>query len=197
MRCPFLLVEDVFSSGLLSLRLRWGGASERGSVMKDVYGRLEEDFDLRGLSARSRKAYLAAVRQLGKHCGRPLDKLGDDDVRRYFLHLIDVRRVSPSTVSKRLYAIKFLFEVTLKRRLECLKTIRPLQGHGHRTADRDDAPCTRVHPAVPPARPAKGLSPRPVLWPAERALADEAPAIAARPRGPTPRARVRRPARRG
>jgi len=93
--------------------------------MKDVYGRLEEDFDLRGLSARSRKAYLCAVRQLERHCDRPLDKLGDDDVRGYFLHLIDVRRVSPSTVNQQLYAIKFLFEITLKRRLQCLKTIRP------------------------------------------------------------------------
>ena len=97
--------------------------------MKDVYGRLEEDFDLRGLSARSRKAYLSAVRQLERHCDRPLDKLGDDDVRGYFLHLIDVRRLSPSTVSQQLYAIKFLFkflfEITLKRRLQCLKTIRP------------------------------------------------------------------------
>ncbi|MHC4253638.1 MAG: tyrosine-type recombinase/integrase [Planctomycetota bacterium] len=39
--------------------------------------------------------------------------------------MIDVRRVSPSTVSQQLYAIKFLFEITLKRRLNCLKTIRP------------------------------------------------------------------------
>jgi site-specific recombinase XerD len=93
--------------------------------MKDVYARLEEDFDLRGLSARSRKAYLSAVRQLGRHCGRPPDELGDGDVRNFFLHLIKVRRVSPSTVSQKLYAIKFLFEVTLRRRLECLKTIRP------------------------------------------------------------------------
>ena len=62
---------------------------ERGPVMKDVYARLQEDFDLRGLSVRSRKAYLGAVRQLGKHCGRALDKLGDEEVRGYFLHLID------------------------------------------------------------------------------------------------------------
>jgi site-specific recombinase XerD len=93
--------------------------------MKDVYERLEDDFGLRGLSARSRKAYLGAVRQLERHCGRPLDELGDDEVRGYFLHLINVRRVSPSTVSLHLYAVKFLFEITLKRRLGCLKTIRP------------------------------------------------------------------------
>jgi site-specific recombinase XerD len=93
--------------------------------MKDVYARLEEDYDLRGLSAKSRKAYLSAVRQLGKHCGRPPDELGDGDVRDFFLHLINVKRASPSTVSQKLYAIKFLFEVTLRRRLECLKTLRP------------------------------------------------------------------------
>jgi len=93
--------------------------------MKDVYARLEEDFGLRGLSARSRKAYLCAVRQLERHCGRPPDELGDEEVRGYFLHLIDVRRVSPSTVNQHLYAVKFLFEITLKRRLACLKTIRP------------------------------------------------------------------------
>lgn len=36
-----------------------------------------------------------------------------------------IRRVSPSTVSQKLYAIKFLFEVTLKRPLQCIKAIRP------------------------------------------------------------------------
>jgi len=93
--------------------------------MKDVYARLEEDFRLRGLSDRSRKAYLGAVRQLERHCARLPDELGDEEVRGYFLHLIDVRRVSPSTVNQHLYAIKFLYRVTLKRELPCLATIRP------------------------------------------------------------------------
>ena len=93
--------------------------------MKDVYARLEEDFRLRGLSGRSRKAYLGAVRQLERHTRRPPDELGDEEVRGYFLHLIDVRRVSPSTVNQHLYAIKFLYRVTLKRELPCLATIRP------------------------------------------------------------------------
>jgi len=93
--------------------------------MKDVYARLKEDFRLRGLSDRSRKAYLGAVRQLERHSRRPPDELGDEEVRAYFLHLIDVRRVSPSTVNQHLYAIKFLYRVTLKRELPCLATIRP------------------------------------------------------------------------
>ena len=59
--------------------------------MKDVYARLEEDFRLRGLSDRSRKAYLGAVRQLERYSARPPDELGDEEVRGYFLHLIDVR----------------------------------------------------------------------------------------------------------
>jgi site-specific recombinase XerD len=93
--------------------------------MKDVYARLKEDFRLRGLSDRSRKAYLGAVRQLERYSARPPDELGDEEVRGYFLHLIDVRRVSPSTVNQHLYAIKFLYRVTLKRELPCLATIRP------------------------------------------------------------------------
>ncbi len=93
--------------------------------MKDVYARLKEDFRLRGLSDRSRKAYLGAVRQLERHTRRSPDELGDEEVRGYFLHLIDVRRVSPSTVNQHLYAIKFLYRVTLKRELPCLATIRP------------------------------------------------------------------------
>ena len=92
--------------------------------MEDLYARLQEDFHLRGLSARSRTAYLGAVRQLERHCGRPPDELGDEEVRGYFLHLIDVRRVAPSTVHQQLYAIKFLYRVTLKRELPCLETIR-------------------------------------------------------------------------
>ncbi len=174
MRRPVFVGGGVLRVWSLFAALPWGKrACERGPVMKDVYARLEEGFGLRGPSDRSRKAYLGAVRQLERHCARPPDELGDGEVRGYFLHLIGLRRVSPSTVNRHLYAIKFLYRITLKRELPCLSTIRPkgrrkLKGGPGRRSQR--AVCgaalassdrrVQLH-VIPPSRAPVAARPRP------------------------------------
>lgn len=93
--------------------------------MTPLRQRMLEDMQLRGLSARTREAYVAAVRRLSEYFHRRPDQLAEEDLRQYFLHLINVRRVGPATITIALCAIKFLFEQTLQRQWPTLHFVRP------------------------------------------------------------------------
>ena len=82
-------------------------------------GALREQMDkamvLRGLAARTREAYLAGVVGIAKYYGRSPDQLGEQEVERYLLHLIEERKLSWSSTNQVACAMGFLFHHTLKR----------------------------------------------------------------------------------
>jgi len=84
-----------------------------------------EDMQLNGLSASTQRLYAHAVQQLAKHFHRSPDQLSEEDLRQYFLHLTRVQKVSRSTATIALCAIKFLYEKTLRRQWPTLQLIRP------------------------------------------------------------------------
>jgi len=74
-----------------------------------------EDMQLNGLSASTQKLYADAVKQLAQHYHRSPDQLSEQDLRQYFLHLTNVKKVSRSTTTIALCGVKFLFEKSLGR----------------------------------------------------------------------------------
>jgi integrase len=86
---------------------------------------MEEDLQLAGFSERTQKSYLGAVRGLTKHYKRPPDTLSEEDIRSFFLHLINERHSAKSTVTIYLCGIKFFFETTLKRKWIVFDLVRP------------------------------------------------------------------------
>jgi site-specific recombinase XerD len=84
-----------------------------------------EDMQLRGLSEKTQEAYVGAVRQLAEHYGKSPQHIGDEELRQYFLHLTNVKQVSPSTIRVALYGIKFLFQHTLRKEWLTLDLVRP------------------------------------------------------------------------
>jgi integrase/recombinase XerD len=54
--------------------------------------RMLQDLQLAGLSERTQEAYLRAVRQLASHYHIPPDRLSEQQVRDYFLHLKNERK---------------------------------------------------------------------------------------------------------
>lgn len=64
---------------------------------------------------RSRQAYLACVRQLGEHFGRPPEDVSPEELRQYFLHLKTERRFSRSSSTQAICAIKLFWEKSLRR----------------------------------------------------------------------------------
>jgi len=87
--------------------------------------RMVEDMQLRGLSEKTQEAYVRAVRQLAEHYGKSPQHISDEELRQYFLHLTNVKQLSPSTIQVALYGIKFLFQYTLRKEWPTLDLVRP------------------------------------------------------------------------
>lgn len=93
--------------------------------MTPLRQRMTEDMQLRGLSARTQEAYAHAVRQLAGHFHRAPDRLSEEDLRQYFLYLINVKRFARASFTIALCGIKFFFESTLHRDWTLLDLARP------------------------------------------------------------------------
>ena len=77
--------------------------------------RMLEDMDLMGFSVKTQMSYVRSVSALSRYCGRSPDKLSDEEIRRYFVHLKVERKLARQTVTIALCGIKFFYETTLKR----------------------------------------------------------------------------------
>jgi len=83
--------------------------------MTELRQRMIEDMRLRGLAEGTQQVYLEAVKHLATHYSRSPDQLTEDEVRDFILHLTETRKLAKSTVRVHLFALKFLYRMTLKR----------------------------------------------------------------------------------
>ncbi len=83
--------------------------------MKTLKQRMKDDMQLRGLSPRTQGAYLLQVTRFARYYNKLPDKLGEHEVKEYLLHLLNEKHVSYSTLAQNYSALKFIYEVTLKR----------------------------------------------------------------------------------
>ena len=74
------------------------------------------DLVVRGMAVRTQEAYLGAVVGLAKFCGRSPDQIGEAEVQRYLLHLLQERKLAHSSCNVVVSALEFFYRVTLKRR---------------------------------------------------------------------------------
>jgi len=84
-----------------------------------------KDMKLRGFSQRTQGAYVSVVRQLAKRYMRSPDPLSEEELRIFFLHLVQERKASPSRVRQYLSGIKFFYERTPGRDWPTLSLVRP------------------------------------------------------------------------
>jgi len=89
--------------------------------------RMDKDMVLRGMAARTRESYLAALVGLAKHYHKGPDQLTEQEVQDYLFHLINERKLAWSTCNIATNAFKFFYHVSLKQRaLEfCIPRRRP------------------------------------------------------------------------
>jgi integrase/recombinase XerD len=94
-------------------------------TMTTLRRRLLEDLQLRGLAPTTQQCDLAAVHQLAQHYRRPPDQLSDEELRQYFLFLLNEKKVAESTFRIHLYGIRFFYERRLKRPWPVFDLVRP------------------------------------------------------------------------
>ena len=93
--------------------------------MTQLRNRMIEDLQLRGFAPKTQEAYVRAVRQLAEHFKKSPEDITEEDLRQYFLHLKNVKRVSRSTCTLALCGIKFFFEHTMGRDWKTFDLVRP------------------------------------------------------------------------
>jgi integrase/recombinase XerD len=87
--------------------------------------RMLEDLQLRGLAPRTQQCYLEAVKPLAQHYRRAPDHISEEELRPYFLYLLNEKQVAESTLRIHLYGIRFFYERTLQRPWPVFELIRP------------------------------------------------------------------------
>lgn len=83
--------------------------------MTELRRRMDEAMIVRGMADRTRETYLWAVTGLAKFYHRPPDRIADEEVQAYLLHLIRDRRRSWSTCNIVVHGLRFFYHTTLKR----------------------------------------------------------------------------------
>jgi integrase/recombinase XerD len=92
--------------------------------MTPLRQRMIQDLRLRGYSDRTVEAYTYAVRKLAEYYHTSPDKLSEEQVRQYLLHLTE-RGVARGTHTIALCGIKFFYQHTLGRTWHVLEVARP------------------------------------------------------------------------
>ncbi len=95
--------------------------------MTDLRRRMREDLQLAGYAARTVESYIDTVRVLANYYHRSPDLITEDEIRRFFLYMINERKSSASSITVYLCGIKFFYETTLKRTLPIFDLVRPLR----------------------------------------------------------------------
>ncbi len=83
--------------------------------MTPLRQRMLEDLRLRNYSPRTQYQYIYYVAAFAKHFGKSPDLLGLEEIRAYQIYLVNKRRVSWSSLNICVAALRFLYQVTLRR----------------------------------------------------------------------------------
>jgi site-specific recombinase XerD len=84
-----------------------------------------EEMQLRGYAVRTQEGYVSWVAQLAKHYNKAPDQISAEELRAYFVYLTVERKLSRSSVTTALSALKFLYEGVLKREWSVVGVVRP------------------------------------------------------------------------
>jgi site-specific recombinase XerD len=93
--------------------------------MSHLSDRMMEDMKLHGYSPRTQEGYVSAVRQLSRYWHKSPDQITEEELRQYFLWMVNERKAARSTCIIAVTGIKFFFEKTLHQQWPTLKLLKP------------------------------------------------------------------------
>lgn len=89
-----------------------------------LYARMAEDLHLGGMSERTHAGYLRAVRKLADFCRTSPDKITEDQLRRFFLHMKNELHYAHGTLRVAFSGIKFFYTRTCQRDWQTLRQMK-------------------------------------------------------------------------
>lgn len=91
---------------------------------EQIVSKLQEDLLLRGYASLTQRSYAQCARTFLAYCNRPVEQLGEKEIRHFLLYLIQEKKFATKTINLHSAAIRFLFAVTLDRPLNYLQVPR-------------------------------------------------------------------------
>jgi len=91
------------------------GDSDVCCLMTTLRQQLIDHLTLKGLSPRTHESYIGAVAGLARHYSRSPDRINNEEVRAYLLHLHNGRKLSASTLNVAVSALRFFYRYVLDR----------------------------------------------------------------------------------
>lgn len=76
---------------------------------------MRKDLQLRGITDRTQKKYVREVGIMAEYFDKPLEELGEKEVKDYLVHMMETRKLSRGTYKCYVAGIKFLYKTTLNR----------------------------------------------------------------------------------
>lgn len=89
-----------------------------------LYQQMSDDLHLAGVSQRTHQGYLRAVRQLADFCKTSPDRIGEAQLRKFFLHLKNERKFAYGSMRVAFSGIKFFYSRTCQRDWQTLATMK-------------------------------------------------------------------------
>lgn len=93
--------------------------------MNPLRQKLIDELDLRGRSIHTQRAYVQCVARLSQFYGRSPDRLNDEEVRGYLLHLLRKEKLSASSLVVAVSALRFFYEHVLQRPIDEIQHVLP------------------------------------------------------------------------
>jgi site-specific recombinase XerD len=87
--------------------------------------KLIDELEVRGLSRSTEESYVGIVSMLARHYQRPPDRISDEELRAYLLHLRRDRQNGASTLIVAVSALRFFYRHVLQRPTEAIETALP------------------------------------------------------------------------
>ena len=125
--------EEVSKAVCGELVLEGGGAGCSPGVGQPAGSplaqRMVQDMQLAGCSPGTQDQYLGAVRRMSRFVGVSPDRLTENQLRKYFLHLKNERKLAPGTLKGAYHGIRFFYTYTVKRDWATLRNLRVPKQH--------------------------------------------------------------------
>jgi integrase/recombinase XerD len=102
-----------------------GFSTHRRLALTALRRRMREALQLRGLAPRTQQCYLEAVKHRAHYDRRAPDQISAEEIRQYFLSLLQEQKVAESTLRLHLSGLRFFSERMLQRPWPVFELIRP------------------------------------------------------------------------
>jgi integrase/recombinase XerD len=93
--------------------------------MMEFAKKMREDLILTGMVESTQESYIRAVRQLEQYTHKRAGETEEEQLRDYFLYLVNIKKFAPDTLKIAYYGIRFYYTITLEREWRIFDLVKP------------------------------------------------------------------------